>query len=194
MKKTYFWLIPLALASLVCNFGRAFPAPAPTPDLSALVNATLTAVAARHLTATPTVAPAPTEASTIPPNSDFIPPMGGISGRLSYPADAIPALRVAAFEIKTGEVSYTDLPAGQQIYFFELPVGTYQVVAYVLPTEGFPTGFAGGYTQAVPCGLAVECANHNLIPVTVVEAQTTENIDLVDWYAPEGSFPPMPKP
>jgi hypothetical protein len=181
MKKAFFWLIPLALASLVCNFGRAFPAPAPTPDLSAIVSATLTAVAAQ-------------QPAAIPPNSDFIPPMGSISGRLSYPADALPALRVAAFEVKTGEVSYTDLPAGKQTYSFELPVGTYHVVAYVLPTKGFPTGFAGGYTQAVPCGLALECANHNLIPVSVVEAQTTENIDPVDWYAPEGSFPPMPSP
>lgn len=188
MKKRFFWLIPLALAALVCNFGAPRPKATPTPDLAALVEATLTAFAA----AAPVASPTPVGAQL--PARGFMPPMGWIAGRLSYPSEGIPALRLAAFEVTTGEVSYTDLPAGQAEYTFELPVGTYQVVAYVLPTEGFSGGLAGGYTQAVPCGLAVECANHTLLPVTVTEAQTTENIDPGDWYAPEGSFPPMPAP
>jgi hypothetical protein len=184
MRKWFYLLLPLALASLVCSLGRPAAAPA-TPDLAAMVNATLTAVAAQ---------PKPTGTPTLPPGADNIPPLGKISGHLSYPASAIPALRLVAFDVQTGQASYTDLPAGQSAYAFELPAGTYHVIAYALPGDGFPGGLAGGYTRAVPCGLAVECADHTLINVTVKATETTENVDPADWYAEAGAFPTMPAP
>jgi hypothetical protein len=59
---------------------------------------------------------------------------------------------------------------------------------------GFPAGLAGGYTQAVPCGLSVNCTDHSLIPVQVNNGVVTQNINPGDWYAPEGSFPSYPLP
>jgi hypothetical protein len=185
--KRWLLLVPLTLAIIGCRLGS--PRSTPTPDVSAMVNATLTAVAAQS-----TPRPMATVPPNIPPDSDYIPPMGGISGRLSYPASGIPAMRVAAFDVKTGETSYTDTAPGQDTYFLELPVGAYNVVAYSLPGGGLPGGLAGGYSQAVPCGLSVDCTDHSLIPVTVAVGVTTENVDPGDWYAPEGSFPAMPEP
>ncbi len=125
---------------------------------------------------------------------DNIPAMGNITGTLSYPASSIPAMRIAAFDTTSMQVSYYDTPAGQANYDLGVPAGTFYVVAYTLGGGGFPSGLAGGYTQAVPCGLSVSCTNHALIPVTVTANHTTTGINLGDWYAPAGIYPPMPSP
>lgn len=208
--KKWILLACLALTTLFCAVGAPTPlVPArvpstPSPDattdssISMLeIAATLTAVAltsAVPASETP-AADAPTETPTLSttPMSSF-PETGIISGKLSYPAEGIPALRIVAFPVDGSTPSYMDTAPNQSSYTFELPVGTYHIVAYVLPSEGFPGGFAGGYTQAIPCGLAVECADHSLIDVTVTGGETIPNIDLSDWYAPEGTFPPMPEP
>ena len=115
---------------------------------------------------------------------------GKISGRLFYPSEGIPPLRVVAFHLDSGQYYAIDTQQNQATYLIEgLPPGVYQVVAYV-----GTGGLAGGYTQAVPCGLSVECSDHSLIPVQVLSGQETGNVDLADWYAPEGSFPPNPAP
>jgi hypothetical protein len=139
----------------------------------------------------PQQAGSPTLSTT--PMSSF-PEMGTITGTLSYPASGIPALRIAAFELSTSEVSYMDTAAGQGSYSFDLPVGTYHVVAYTLGGGGYPSGLAGGYSQAVPCGLSVSCTDHSLINVVVTAGATTANVNPGDWYAPAGTFPPKPGP
>ena len=80
-----------------------------------------------------------------------------------------------------------DTVLNQSEYRIQIPVGTYFVVSYVI--DG---GLSAGYSQSVPCGLSVDCADHSLIPVTVTAGQTVDNIDIFDWYAPAGSFPSMP--
>jgi hypothetical protein len=127
------------------------------------------------------------------PMSNF-PQMGTISGALSYPSSGIPPLRIAATETTTKAVSYMDTAAGQSSYTFDLPVGKYNVVAYTLGGGGFPSGLAGGYSKAVPCGVSVSCTDHSLIVVTVTAGATTPNVDPGDWYAPSGTFPPRPGP
>jgi hypothetical protein len=127
------------------------------------------------------------------PMSNF-PAMGTISGSLTYPASGIPALRIAATETTTKEVSYMDTAPGQASYTFDLPVGKYNVVAYTIGGGGYPSGFPGGYSKAVPCGLSVSCTDHSLLVVTVSASVTTPNVDPGDWYAPPGTFPPKPGP
>jgi len=125
---------------------------------------------------------------------DFIPPLGTITGSISYPAEALPPMRVAFFPLDGSTTSYTDTAPGQNTYSMDLPEGQYHVVAYSLGGAGFPTGLAGGYTEAVPCGLFASCSDHSLIPVTVVANTTQSNVDPGDWYAADGTFPPMPSP
>ncbi len=141
-----------------------------------------------------TFQPFPQQAPFLTPLSttsmDSIPPMGTISGTLSYPASTLPALRIAAFEVDNGQISYTDTAPGQNTYSLDLPVGKYHVVAY--PIDAVTPGLAGGFTQAVACGLTVACTDHTLVEVTVAANQTTTQVNPGDWYAPPGTFPPEP--
>jgi hypothetical protein len=192
--RKWIFLAVLALTTLFCSV--SIDPGSATPDVAAIVNATLTAAAAggaspTTTTHTPAPLPAATETLSTTPVSSF-PEMGTITGTLMYPASGIPALRIAAFELSSGEVSYMDTTPGQNTYTFDIPVGTYHVVAYSIGGGGFPSGVAGGYTQAVPCGLSVSCTDHSLITVTVTAGATSSGVDPNDYYAPDGSFPPMP--
>lgn len=181
MKK---WMIisALALAVVFCNIGAPTPDSATsTPDVGAMINATLTAIAAETEAAAPLV-PSPTF-TPVPPAA------GVISGSLSYPSERIPPLRIVAFTVGSDVYQYILTLENQSTYTFELPAGTYNIVAYLVDGS-----YAGGYSQAVPCGLAAECADHSLINVVVEGGATVSGIDPGDWYAPEGSFPPMPAP
>ena len=117
---------------------------------------------------------------------------GSISGRLSYPSEMIPPLRVVAFRVNSKEFRSVDVKDSDRYQIDNLPAGQYYVVSYVLPTAGFPAGLAGGYTQAVPCGLSVNCTDHSLMAVNVESGKVSKGIDPADWYAPEGTFPPDP--
>ncbi len=168
--KKYLLLIPLALLLAFCS-----PAPAaqPTPDVSAIVNATLTAVAAE-----PQALALPAEA-------------GAVEGRLNYPSDFLPAMRIVAFQVATGQYYSVDTVAGQATYRLDgLPEGKYNLLAYTLGSESFPAGLAGGYTQAVMCGMGPECADHGLVDVIVFDGEITPDVDIIDWLQPD--FPPMP--
>lgn len=113
---------------------------------------------------------------------------GMIAGNLSYPSEWIPPLRVVAFDSATMAVeAFVDTQENDSIYTLPLPVGTYYVVAYTM--DG---GLAAGYTQSVLCGLTVACTDHSLVAVQVLANMSVTDIDPGDWYAPPGSFPPMP--
>jgi hypothetical protein len=111
-----------------------------------------------------------------------------IAGHLSYPSEWIPPLRVVAFDVNTMvAVETLDTLENDSFYTLTLPVGTYYVVAYTM--DG---ALAGGYSQAVPCGLTVACNDHSLVAVQVLANMSVPDIDPGDWYAPPGTFPPMP--
>lgn len=116
---------------------------------------------------------------------------GTIQGSLSYPSEFIPSLAVVAFRLggPPGDYSFVTTQQGQETYSIPVEAGQYFVVAYILGG-----GYAGGYSQAVPCGLQASCGDHSLIPVTVADGATVTGIDPADWFAPEGAFPPYPLP
>ena len=123
---------------------------------------------------------------TIQPSIDELPSVGSISGSLSYPSEFLPGLLVIAYRSGTTEyysISTMDSQAAYQID--NLPPGTYHVVAY------YQT-LSAGYSQAVPCGLSVNCTNHSLIDVIVVAGSVTMDVNPTDWYAPAGTFPAKP--
>jgi len=160
-------------------------AEAPTLDLAQIVQSTLQAQ-----TAQPTAVPA--TATALPPTSAAS--TGSIAGRLNYPADSLPAMYVVAYRVGTHDYQYIITQAGQSTYTIEeLPPGTYNVIAYTVGGGSFPAGFAGGYTKAVTCGLAPECANHTLVDVSVAAGEVATGANVLDWYAPLGTFPPFPE-
>lgn len=159
----------------------------PTVDLGQIVEATLAAMTAQATAATRS---ATATALLATPNSSS---GGAISGALKYPADRLPPMYVVAYRVDSQSYQYVVTNAGQATYkIADLPPGTYHVIAYTIGGDGFPAGIAGGFTQAVPCGLATECANHALIDVAVTAGKTAAGVNAYDWYAPPGTFPPFP--
>lgn len=153
------------------------------PDVNAVVAATFQAMTA--------------QASGQPTNpaiaTSVAPPAASISGTLNYPAESLPAMHVTAFQVGTSNYKYITTVEGEQTYQIDdLPPGTYHIVAYTVGSQSFPAGLAGGYTQAVPCGLNENCSDHGLIDVAVGAGQAVTGINPADWYLVQGAFPPFP--
>jgi hypothetical protein len=116
---------------------------------------------------------------------------GKIEGKLTFSGDTLPPMRVVAFNVETSEYFTTEIN-NNGTYSLEVPAGQYQVVAYLINKVNGSKALAGGYTQAVPCGLSVTCTDHSLITLEVKSGATVGSIDPGDWYAPPGTFPPDP--
>ncbi|HEX8991510.1 MAG TPA: hypothetical protein VF784_07505 [Anaerolineales bacterium] len=186
--QTMFLLPCLLLLSAGCGSIPTQPAAtsaqATQPDIGRIVQATL-----QGMTALPTAAPTAMLTPAMPPTSG-----GSISGTLSYPADNLPPMYVTAYRVGTADYRYVITNAGQSTFQIDdLPPGAYHVIAYTVGGGGFPAGLAGGYTKAVPCGLATECADHSLIDIEVTAGQITTGIRPADWYVAAGTFPPFPQ-
>jgi hypothetical protein len=172
--RKFLLLIPMALLLTFCAANNA--ATAPTPDVAAIVNATLTAF--------------------VPEQADLEPAMpapvgGSISGRLSYPSEAIPPMKVVAFRVGSTEFFFVETVLNQLAYQIRnLPEGKYHVVAYTLGGDSFPAGLSGGYTQAVLCGMTEACTEHTLVDVVVFDGEESTDVDILDWL--QADFPPMP--
>lgn len=161
-----------------------------TPDVNIIVAQTFAAMTAHTILTTSPPVDAATSTYTLVPTITVTPtPVpGSVSGTLSYPSSFLPPLRVVAYNTNGLFYRYVDTMQNQGSYQITgLVPGLYHVVAYVMDGS-----LAGGYTQAVPCGLSFECADHSLIDVVVEAGKDTPNINPGDWYAPEGIFPPMP--
>lgn len=155
------------------------------------------------VTPTPTTAPSATPSPTIaarrvcPATQQLA---GAIEGRIAYPAEGLPALAIYAIRVDGGayRVLHTApvREARPNIEYAMLAVepGTYVVVAYPVDERGAarPGPLAGSYTPAVACGLTASCKDHAPIRVVVRAGERTRGVDVLDWYAPEGTFPPPP--
>lgn len=157
--------------------------PGATQDVNVIVQQTFAAMTAQASGGQPLVTPPAPNATT-----------GSISGQLNYPADALPAMYVTAYLVGTQTYQYVITNPGQGTYKIDnLPPGVYHVIAYTVGSDSFPAGFAGGYTQVVPCGFNANCNDHTLIDVTVTAGHDSGGVNPGDWYAPEGTFPPFPQ-
>jgi len=153
-------------------------------DVNGIVQATLQAMTAQ-------AASRPVD-STAPPPAGV--ELGSISGSLNYPSESLPAMYVTAFQVGTQNYRYVITTEGQQTYQIDgLSPGTYHVVAYTVGGGSFPAGLAGGYTQAVPCGLGAQCNDHTLVDIPVAAGQAVTGINPADWYLVDGAFPPFPE-
>jgi len=199
----------LFFSSVMCSFGA--PPKQPSQDLKATIEvlqqtsapvdlqATVKVMLAETLTAMPVSTQAPT-AAVVPSVSATTNPSavpGSINGKLSYPAEALPPLRIVAFKVvngqKTKSYQYVEVFNQPAYQINDLKPGDYWVVAYPISQQSQTTpGLEGGYTKAVTCGLSVTCTDHTLVEVQVKPGEITQNIDPGDWYAPAGSFPKDP--
>jgi len=131
---------------------------------------------------TATVEPTSTTPTAVPPTATPQVRNGALSGSLSYPSEAIPALRIVAMNPLTGVYYWQNTVAGQSFYrFTDLQPASYYVLAYLIANPS--KTFFAAYSEAVPCGLSVACTDHSLIAVEVKAGEETTNIDPSDWYA-----------
>jgi len=128
--------------------------------------------------------PAPTATDEPAP----LPADGEVSGSICYPSEFIPAMTVFFRNLETEELVATAIVENQTDYSITLPVGQYLAFAY--PNEG--STISGAYTQAVPCGLGSDCADHSLIVVDVQPGQSVEGVNLCDWYT-QDTIPVKPE-
>ncbi len=178
-------VLMFACAGLPSTFAVTIAGPTQA-DLGQVVQSTLQALTA-EAQAQPSATPPPMSTATTALST------GSISGRLSYPADSLPSMYVTAYRVGSQEYKYVITNPGQDTYLIDgLAPGMYNVIAYTVGGGGFPAGLAGGYTEAVLCGLGANCTDHSLIAVSVEAGSTQTGIIPRDWFAPRGSFPDFP--
>lgn len=165
------------MALLLAACSPAPAAPAATGDsIATAVAATLEAAAASN---------APTSEPAQSPEGQ--PATGLVQGNLCYPSSDIPAMTVFLEDSAQNLLFPLDIAQNQTSYQAEVSPGTYSAYAW-LPDYGY----GGSYSQAVPCGLSVECSDHSLIQFTVAEGETVTGIDICDWYGGPDSVPLPP--
>ena len=106
---------------------------------------------------------------------------------LCFPSEMIPPMTVYLENVNTQEVTVVPTVENQPPMILAVPEGTYVAYAWL---PDFVYG--GTYSQAVPCGLRVACTDHSLIEFQVVAGQTTNGVEVCDWYgsASDIPFPP----
>lgn len=180
----------LAASSMMCSiFSSPYLVEPEEGEKQATMDSLKTTIAALEMEAitdTPEPIKLVTFATLVRPSA------GSISGRLSYPSESIPPMRIVAVNILTGEQFATEEYEGGLYGIQGLPTGTYHVFAYPVNAKDDAMGPAAGFTEFVTCGLTDECQDHTLIDVVVAANSVTSEVNPGDWYAPPGSFPPDP--
>lgn len=67
---------------------------------------------------------------------------------------------------------------GRRLYTLTVPPGGYRVYA---ETRDMP-GYKAYYTDAVVCGLSVDCLSHAPIRLDLRPGETRDKVDPQDWY------------
>jgi hypothetical protein len=113
---------------------------------------------------------------------------GTVEGGLGYPSENVPELKIYFMNNSNNDTITFETQYDRLSYKFEkIPEGEYTAFAYVIDSKnnkdnGFVSGFGGGYTNAVPCGLTVKCSDHTLKTFKIYPNETTTGIDITDWY------------
>ncbi len=158
---------------------------------AAAPTATATLIAA-EAAADPTLAPSATPRVPSPTAAGDGEGRGRVEAVLGYPGEAIPKLRVTIRDFNSGRYYFVDTALNQSRVIFDVvELGVYVAFAHVLD-QGSPLDFAGGYSQAVLCGLGASCTDHRLIEFEVRPGDTASGIEITDWYASPGTFPAAP--
>jgi hypothetical protein len=165
------WLLALA-AICSCQSGGTFVSPTPLA-----INPTA-----------PVLNPTSTATSTsLPPTITPTPALGTVRGSVCYPSQENPPIILYLENTVTRALIKLAIPQDRPRYTLTAPPGEYIAYALTVGTE-----LAGTYSKAVPCGLSDICTDHHPLPFQVRGGETTEEIDLCDWYNPPGRVVTMP--
>lgn len=118
-----------------------------------------------------------------------------LQGRVAYPSEELPAMRVCALATDDpGTAHCVGTAVNQAHYDLALPAGEWWLLAWPLDTG--TAGDPGLYSAASEClgsgGLG--CDDHALQPVRVAAGEVVEGLDINDWYYDPREFPPPMAP
>ena len=117
---------------------------------------------------------------------------GTISGSLSYPSEAIPAMGVCAETTEKEDLycTYEMIESNDYTYGLgyklNVPPGDYYIFSHLVEEGREKIGYTNEdkayYSKFVTCGMLYECPSHNPIKVEVKTREHITRIDPVDWY------------
>lgn len=113
--------------------------------------------------------------------------LGYVEGSVCYPSSFIPEMTVYLQRQGASDPVTVPIALNQMAFSAELEAGTYTAYAW-LPDFSF----GGSYSQAVACGLSVECTDHSLVSFNVTPGELTGGISVCDWYGQPGDVPYPP--
>ena len=115
-----------------------------------------------------------------------------LRGRVSYPSEELPAMRVCALateDVGLGYCAQTAVNAPH--YELRVPPGTWILLAW--PQDTGTEGAPGLLSMASEClaTSGLNCDDHDFFELTLDAGETREGLDINDWYYPPEA-PPLP--
>ena len=133
-------------------------------------------------------------AQTVAASAD-VPATATLRGRVAYPSEELPAMRVCALAAADpGTAHCTGTAVNQAHYELVLPAGDWWLLAWPLGTgtAGDP-GLLSAASECLGSG-GIGCDDHALRPVQVAAGEMREGLDINDWYYDPAEFPPPMAP
>ena len=143
------------------------------------------AESAGDLAPLPTPVPAPADG----------PATARLTGRVTYPSEELPAMRVCAVDsTDPGSAVCVRTAAGQDRFVLDVPAGAWWLLAW--PQETGTEGDPGLLSAAGGCLARAEfgCDDHSLALLTVQAGDMRDGLDINDWYYDRTDFPPPMPP
>lgn len=178
----------LLLALAACE--RAGDPPAvPVPALPAPAEATPGAAAGDPPGGDPGAAATRAAPDALPPGA------ARLRGRVAYPSEYLPPMRVCA--VATGDPGLgfcTETAENAPHFDLVLPAGRWWLLAW--PQGTGTTGEPGLLSQASEClgSGGIGCDGHDLLELTLAPGEVREGLDINDWYYDPGTEPPPMAP
>lgn len=124
-------------------------------------------------------------------------PHGGarLSGRVGYPSEELPAMRVCAIAVEDPGLGYCTMTAKNAPHYdLAVPAGSWWLLAW--PQDTGTAGDPGLLSAASEClgSGGTGCDDHALFVLTVAAGEHREGLDINDWYYDPATEPPPMEP
>jgi hypothetical protein len=123
-------------------------------------------------------------ANPVQPTAEIVSVNGTVEGTICFPSEGIPQLNLYLQENGSATGILVPHAQNQNTFSAVVPAGNYVAYAWV---QDFTYG--GSYSQAVACGLSVDCTDHSLVEFMVTAGATTTGVAVCDWYGNPGDVP-----
>lgn len=145
---------------------------------------------------------APADDAPVPAAVAPVPSFATLRGRVSYPSEELPAMRVCALATEDMGLGYcAETAVNTPHYELRVPGGTWIVLAWPrgTGTAGDP-GLLSNASECLGTG-GTGCDDHGFLEITVNAGEEREGLDINDWYydpqtqsapmEPRGETPPQ---